>query len=330
MSLKCHFDPDGWLQGPISITHMTSPNHFPSGFAEHALGVVFHTEDGFEAGTRATFMDPSAQVSAFFSVGQSGAATQYLPVGRGFVAWAQAGGNPSHYSIEDEDGTHPSVPMTQPQITAFAQIFEALSARDGFPLQITDSPSGRGLVLHSDGGQAWGGHLQCPGPVRAAQRPVIVALAISIRQDAASALKTWRAAGQLPLHDLASTHLHAGVAAILALTARSSPGAVFAPDLARYVDTVFAGDSARCPGGVTWHYPGKAGQASTWITKGDLSLQALSAQLGTKPSAVLEVTADVAAGGALQALAASYVDGVFARSALHVPAGAVLMYGGAA
>src|SRR5581483_1046118 len=122
------------------------------------------------------------------------------------------------------------------------------------------------------------------------------------------------------------THLHAGVATVLALTARSSPGAVYEPALARYVDTVFAGDPARCPAGVTWHYPSKAGTAASWITKGQDSLHALAAQLGTRPSAILQVTADVAAGGKLQALAASYIDGVFARSALHVPAGGVLFY----
>jgi len=42
--------------------------------------------------------------------------------------------------------------------------------------------NGRGLILHSDGRAAWGNHLECPGNTRAAQRPVIVALAMSIRQ----------------------------------------------------------------------------------------------------------------------------------------------------
>ena len=186
-NLRCHFDENGWLVGPISITHVMTPNHFASGFADHALGLVFHTEAGFEAGTVETFLDSASQVSAFFSIGQSGACHQYLPVGRGYVAWAEAGGNPNHYSIEDEDRTDPSIPLTQAQVTAFAQILEACSARDGFPLQITDDINGRGLILHSDGRAAWGNHLDCPGSVRAAQRPVIVALAMSIRQGAPTA-----------------------------------------------------------------------------------------------------------------------------------------------
>lgn len=326
MSLKCHFDADGWLQGPIKITHLLTPNH-GTGFGA-GRGVVLHTEDGFEAGTVDTFMNKANQVSAFFSIAADGSCHQYVPVGKGLVAWSQKDGNDSFRGIEDEDRTHPSVPLTPAQITTFAQIFEACSAFDGFPLKITDSVNGQGLILHSDGGQAWGGHLQCPGPVRAAQRPQIVALAMSIRQAAATpAPKKWTAQGQLSLHDLAAAHLGADAAAVLALTSRNSPGAVFAPDLAKYIDTVFAGDTARCPAGVTWHYPGKAGQAASWLTHGDLSLQALAAKLATRPSAILQVTADVAGTQPLQALAAGYINGVFSRSALHVPAGVVLMYG---
>lgn len=183
MSLKCHFDADGWLQGPIKITHLTSPNHFPSGFAARARGMVQHTEDGFEAGTVATFMNPAAKVSAFFSVDELGNAHQYLPVGRGLVAWAEAGGNPAWYSCEFEDKLNPGSPMTQPQMVAGAQILEACSARDGFPLQLTnDTVNGRGLITHGAGGAAWGNHPSCPGPVRKAQGAHVVALAMSIRQ----------------------------------------------------------------------------------------------------------------------------------------------------
>jgi hypothetical protein len=187
MSLKCHFDADGWLRGAIAITHYTSPNHYASGFADKARGMVQHTEDGYDAGTIATFMNPAAQVSAFFGVGEAGDAQQFLPVGRGYAAWAQGAGNGAWRSCECEDKTRTGDPMTAPQMTAFAQILEACSAYDGFPLQITDDPvSGRGLITHGDGGAAWGGHFQCPGDVRKSQRPQIIALAMSIRQGTAS------------------------------------------------------------------------------------------------------------------------------------------------
>ena len=79
MSLRCHFDADGRLQGPIRITHVLTPNRYDSGFAVKAKGLVQHTEDGFEAGTVATFMNPAAKASAFFSVDELGNAHQYLP-----------------------------------------------------------------------------------------------------------------------------------------------------------------------------------------------------------------------------------------------------------
>lgn len=145
------------------------------------MGVVMHTEDGYEQGTIDTFNNPASQASAFFSIGADGLVHQYGPVGQNWMAWAQADGNPMWYSIEDSDGTHPSVPLTEAQITSFAQILECLSAFAGFPLQVTDSVSVKGLGVHSMGGVAWGNHPACPGPVRAAQRPAIVALAKEIR-----------------------------------------------------------------------------------------------------------------------------------------------------
>lgn len=239
MSLKCHFDADGWLQGPIQITHVMTPNRYNTGFAAHARGLVFHTEDGFEAGTVSTFMNKASEASAFFSIGQDGSCHQYLPVGKGFVAWAEAGGNPNHYSIEDEDGTHPSVPLTDAQLTAFAQILEACSARDGFPLQITDDVNGQGLILHSDGGQAWGNHPNCPGPVRAAQRPKIIALAMAIRQGGTvTQPRKWVTAGMSSLTTLARDH-HTDAATILRLTGAHS--ATFGPELTVYLNGIFGG-----------------------------------------------------------------------------------------
>lgn len=179
---KCHFDSHGWLQGPIAITHYLSPNHYPSGFADNARGLAQHTEDGYTAGTVATFMNPAAQVSAFFGVSESGAAQQFLPLGQGYVAWAEGAGNPYWRSTECEDMTRTGDPMPPLQVATFAQILEACSAYDSFPLQVTDDPSGGyGLITHGDGGVAWGNHPDCPGDVRRAQRAAIIALAKLIR-----------------------------------------------------------------------------------------------------------------------------------------------------
>lgn len=256
-SLKCHFDADGWLQGPISITHVLTPNH-GTGFGT-GRGVVLHTEQGFEAGTVDTFMNPANKVSAFFSIAQSGACHQYVPVGKGLTAWSQAAGNESFRGVETEDKTHPSTPLTQAQITAFAQILEACSAFDGFPLQVTDDPvNGHGLITHSAGGQAWGGHLQCPGSVRAAQRPVIVALAMSIRQGGAvTQPRKWVTAGQSSLATLARDQ-KTTPAVILQLTAQHSPSPLPA-ELAAYLNGVFGGtvDAGHpMPRGLTLYLPG--------------------------------------------------------------------------
>lgn len=249
MSLRCHFDKDGWLQGPVRITHLLTPNH-GTGFGP-GRGVVMHTEAGFEQGTVNTFMNKANQVSAFFSIARDGSCHQYVPVGKGLMAWSQKAGNGAWRGIEDEDQTHPSVPLTPAQITTFAQITEACSAFDGFPLKIADDVNGQGLILHSDGGQAWGGHLQCPGNVRAAQRPQIVALAMSIRQGGTvSQPRKWVTAGQGSLaalaHDQKTTP-----AAIIQATAQHGP---FPADVAAYLN---GADLAKTmPKGLELYLPG--------------------------------------------------------------------------
>jgi hypothetical protein len=261
MSLKCHFDADGWLQGPISITHMNAltPNRYNSGFANQARGLVQHTEDGFEGGTVETFMNPAAKASAFFSVSEQGACHQYLPLGHGYVAWAQAAGNEAWRSCECEDRTRTGDPMTQPQMVAFAQILEACSAYDGFPLAITDDPvNGHGLITHGDGGVSWGNHPNCPGDVRKAQRPQIIALAMSIRQGGTvTQPRAWITAGMSSLAQLAHDQ-KTTPAVILQLTALHSPSPLPA-ELAAYLNGVFGGtvDPAKpMPRDLTLYLPG--------------------------------------------------------------------------
>jgi N-acetylmuramoyl-L-alanine amidase len=329
MSLRCHFDADGWLQGPINITHLTSPNHRDSGFAVRAKGMVQHTEVGFRLGTVATFMNPDTQVSAFFSVGENGTAHQYLPVGRGFVAFAEAAGNPFWYSCECEDMTDPSTPMTPAQMRAFAQILEACSARDGFPLQITDDVNGTGLITHGDGGQAWGGHIDCPGPVRKAQRPQIIALAKAIRNGETaptSTLAVWTTMGQKSLNDLAAQSLHNGVSTVLRLTAEHSPDGLYPPQMATYLNGVFAADTASVPAGAILYHPKADGTIVDFKSDGDQTLQALSGTWHCQCSAIVRATAEHSPGAVFSGAMASYLDGVFSRSATHIPSGIQLYY----
>jgi hypothetical protein len=325
-NLKCHFDGDGWLRGPINITHVMTPNRYDSGFTDNARGMVQHTESGFENGTVATFLDPNAQVSAFFSVGEDGAAHQYLPLGHGYVAWAEEAGNPYFRSCECEDKLKSGTLMTPPQITAFAQILEACSAYDGFPLQITDDPvHGRGLITHGDGGAAWGSHFDCPGDTRKAQRPAIIKLAEQIRAGGTTppAARKWQAEGFLTMAALCAADLHEPVSEVLTKTAQNSPGQSFAANVAAHVNAVLATDTALCPAGSTWWYPHDH-TTQPWVSKGQLSLGALASELGSTPAAMIALTVQKA--GQFQPLNAGYLAQVFGRTALHLPAGCVVYY----
>jgi N-acetylmuramoyl-L-alanine amidase len=325
MSLRCHFDADGWLRGPITIHQHKTPNRFDSGFAARAKGLVQHTEQGTRQGTTAWFMNPDSKVSAFFSVGEDGMAHQFLPVGHGFVAWAEGDGNTHWYSCECEDMGDPSRPMTHAQMTAFAQILEACSARDGFPLQITDDPAnGTGLITHGDGGEAWGGHAGCPGKVRTAQRPQIIALAKAIRDG--QAIAVWTTEGLKSLHDLATDSLHNGVSTVLRLTAEHSPNGMYPSNLATYLNGVFAADAANVPAGITLYHPKADGSIVESTSPGDQTLQALAGTFQCLCSAIVRATAEHSPGAVFSSAMADYLNGVFSRSATHLPAGVRLYY----
>ena len=184
--------PDGKVTGPANISHndpFPTKNGTAGGGSSTMLGVVIHTENGFEQGTIATFNDSASQASAFFAVGLDGAIWQFGPVGKNWMAWAQEAGNPDWYSIEDADNHPGKPPITEPfsdaQVTAIAQLVELLSRFAGFPLQVTDSVYTPGVGKHSMGGVPWGDHPYCPGDVRASQRERIVELAKDIRAGAA-------------------------------------------------------------------------------------------------------------------------------------------------
>jgi len=198
----------GRVEGPASIT-WNDP--FPcvngSWGSGAMMGVLMHTEDGSESGTVAWFNNPAAQASAHFAIGTDGAIHQFGPIGKSWEAWHAAGANAAWYGIEHEDDGNPGSPLTAAQVTASARLVECLSAFAGFPLQVSDSPSVKGYGIHSMGGQEWGGHLQCPGDVRAAQRRAIIALAAQIRNGASDHISVW----QLEVSHPADNPVHGAV-----------------------------------------------------------------------------------------------------------------------
>jgi N-acetylmuramoyl-L-alanine amidase len=338
MSERLHVDSNGRLQGPANITY-NSP--WPCvngqwGFHEPARGVVMHTEAGFEAGTISVFNNPSFQASAFFSIGQDGHIHQYGPVGKGWVAWTQADGNLSWIGIEDEDRTQPGIPLTDAQLTSFAQVLEACSAHAGFRLQATEDVGGEGLGWHGMGGAAWGGHLDCPGDVRRAQRPDIIRRAQAIRSGSPAPAPhpvTVTSNGTLTLAKLAAGR-HSAPATTLRKTAEASPGGEFVPVLASYVNQVLAADTTLMPDGMIWHYQQKdAGghwQNLSWETgharhpEDPQTLNSLAVHLGTDAESVLRLTAEKNPGGVFTPAEYAYINGVFARGAAKVPNDVVL------
>ena len=172
----------GRVTGPADI-HYNDPFPCVNGtFGSGAMmGVLMHTMVGDLPGTVNWFNNPQAQASAHFGIAESGEIWQFGPIGKGWIAWHAAAANHTWYGIEHADGGQPASPLTPAQITASARLVECLSAFAGFPLQVSDSPSVKGYGWHGMGGEAWGGHFDCPGNVRKAQRPQIIALAAAIR-----------------------------------------------------------------------------------------------------------------------------------------------------
>jgi hypothetical protein len=103
---------------------------------------------------------------------KTGELKQYVPLNR--VAWAEVNGNGEWHSVETEG--YPAELLTAAQFETFARLLAWGHTNCGWPLQVTDSPSGYGVGTHQMGGAAWGGHA-CPGSLRASQRPALIARA---------------------------------------------------------------------------------------------------------------------------------------------------------
>ena len=176
---------DGRLTGPARLEYNTpwpcANGRYGSGAM---MGAVMHTMVSDLPACVAWFNNPASQASAHFGIAEDGTIHQFGPVGKGWIAWAQAAGNDAWYSIEHADGGHPDTPLTDAQLTASAQLVECLSAFAGFPLAVSDDVGTKGYGTHAMGGAAWGGHT-CPDlppqHVRSAQRAEIIARAKAIR-----------------------------------------------------------------------------------------------------------------------------------------------------
>lgn len=149
------------------------------GMREHR-GQVLHIAQGSYAGTVAWQRNPGAQVSSHFIVSKAGHIGQMVDTD--VTAWTQAAGNGYWLSVENE-GSIPA-PLTDAQLEANAIIYARGIREYGWPLQLANDPSGRGLGFHAMGSHHgfaddWG-HADCPGPAIIAQRQQILTRAAQL------------------------------------------------------------------------------------------------------------------------------------------------------
>lgn len=144
--------------------------NYTEGGQEAVLGLVVHIMDGTLEGSQAWFDNPNAQASSHFGTGRDGELRQWVDTKD--RAWAQASGNRTYLSIENEGRGGDS--LTDAQIEAVAQTFAWVHKTYGVPLQLATKVGDKGLAYHAMGGAAWGGHTSCPGTHVVAQLPKIV------------------------------------------------------------------------------------------------------------------------------------------------------------
>lgn len=157
---------------PFAIWRGPIPNMKPDGMTHPVRGVILHVEEGTEQGTDSWFHNPQAQASAHFGIAADGTIHQWVDTDD--RAWAEMAGNAYWWSVETE-GRHTD-PMTPPQVAALARLYGWLmTLPDGVPAHLAETPDDRGFGWHGMGGQLWGGHLDCPGDQRRAQRAEVLA-----------------------------------------------------------------------------------------------------------------------------------------------------------
>jgi hypothetical protein len=139
-------------------------------------GLVLHVQEG-DNSLYGWFNNPAAQVSAHFWCSKAGALEQYLDPPRQ-TAWAQAAGNPNYVSVECEGFATEA--MTPGQLATVARLLDWSASTFGFAVAGPVAHGSHGFTQHCNlngtPDPAWGNHV-CPGPIRLAQEPTIVAAA---------------------------------------------------------------------------------------------------------------------------------------------------------
>lgn len=140
--------------------------------------LVVHIMEGTLAGTDSWFRNSAAQASAHFGVGKDG--TIYQWVDTKDRAWHAVNANDHSIGVEHEGNSGDT--LTAAQLDATAGIY-AWAHKEYGALSMwlnTNPTTGSGLSWHGLGGNAWGGHFNCPGTPIVGQLPHILSRADTI------------------------------------------------------------------------------------------------------------------------------------------------------
>jgi hypothetical protein len=140
-------------------------------------GVVYHVTTS-HIDPYSYFGDPAHQASSHFWVGADGTLEQYIDTD--LASWAQMAANNSYGSIE-LSGTVDEA-MTRPQLATLGRLIGWWRLAEGnvWPIAAVDH-GGLGITAHCHWPSGipdpdWGGH-RCPGRLRLAQMPAVIAAA---------------------------------------------------------------------------------------------------------------------------------------------------------
>lgn len=156
------------------------PNMDASGMQMPPIGVVLHIQEGNEDGTDSWIHNPASKVSAHFGAPKAGGIDQWVMVGD--RAWHAAAANFTYVGIECEGNTGDK--LTVEQAESIAELLAWLNRSYGIPLVLCNVPGQRGLAYHGLGGDAWGGHPDCPGTPIIDARPQLLARAAQLAGQA--------------------------------------------------------------------------------------------------------------------------------------------------
>lgn len=149
-------------------SYLGPPDANWAGSMSEFRGLVWHIAEGSYQGTISWQKNPIADVSSHFVIGlNAGEIAQMLDTTQ--TAWTQSAGNGHWVSVEFAGFA--TGQLTAAQFEAGAQLYAWLVQVHGVPVQLAETPSGRGLGWHGMGGAAWGNHPGCPGPANVALRP---------------------------------------------------------------------------------------------------------------------------------------------------------------